>query len=110
MTDAVSEEVPHPLDPPEHLLRLRLVCVLLDTCGQYFDKGSSKKKLDCFLTYFQVFLTHSLRDVAVCRKLKPDCVCKIQTQKRFKRMPFIRTKQNVHIFEVMPFIKVQKDT
>ncbi|XP_025107630.1 regulator of nonsense transcripts 2-like [Pomacea canaliculata] len=43
----------HPLDPPEHLLRLRLVCVLLDTCGQYFDKGSSKKKLDCFLTFFQ---------------------------------------------------------
>ena len=68
VTDTLSEEVPHPLDPPEHLLRLRLVCVLLDTCGQYFDKGSSKKKLDCFLTYFQVFLTRWLRDVAVCRK------------------------------------------
>ncbi|KAK7102854.1 regulator of nonsense transcripts 2-like [Littorina saxatilis] len=48
-----DEATPHHLDPPEHLLRLRLVCVLLDTCGQYFDKGSSKKKLDCFLTYFQ---------------------------------------------------------
>jgi regulator of nonsense transcripts 2 len=42
-----------PLDPPEHLLRLRLVSVLVDTCGQYFDRGSSKKKLDCFLIYFQ---------------------------------------------------------
>jgi len=41
------------LDPPHHMLRLRLVCVLLDTCGQYFSTGSSKKKLDYFLTYFQ---------------------------------------------------------
>ena len=44
---------PSPLDPPEHLFRLRLVCTLLDTCGQYFDRGSSKRKLDCFLIYFQ---------------------------------------------------------
>ncbi|XP_059153524.1 regulator of nonsense transcripts 2-like isoform X2 [Physella acuta] len=41
------------LDPPEHLFRIRLVCVILETCGQFFDKGSSKKKLDCFLVYFQ---------------------------------------------------------
>ena len=58
----LSEDTPHLLDPPEHLLRLRLVCVLLDTCGQYFDKGSSKKKLDCFLTYFQVITDHLLTD------------------------------------------------
>lgn len=42
------------LDPPEHLFRIRLVCTLLDTCGQYFDRGSAKKRLDCFLNYFQV--------------------------------------------------------
>lgn len=42
------------LDPPEHLFRIRLVCTLLDTCGQYFDRGTSKKRLDCFLVYFQV--------------------------------------------------------
>ncbi|XP_060600449.1 regulator of nonsense transcripts 2-like, partial [Ruditapes philippinarum] len=41
------------LDPPDHLFRIRSVCVVLETCGQYFDKGSSKKKLDCFLVYFQ---------------------------------------------------------
>ncbi|XP_052410241.1 regulator of nonsense transcripts 2 [Carassius gibelio] len=45
-----------PLDPPEHLFRIRLVCTLLDTCGQYFDRGSSKKKLDCFLVYFQRYV------------------------------------------------------
>lgn len=42
------------LDPPEHLFRLKLVCILLDTCGQYFNSGSSKKKLDCFLVFYQV--------------------------------------------------------
>ena len=42
--------------------------------------------------------------------LKLDRICKIQTRKRFKRMPFIRTKQNVHIFEVIPFIKLQNST
>ncbi|NP_001089661.1 UPF2, regulator of nonsense mediated mRNA decay S homeolog isoform X1 [Xenopus laevis] len=48
-----SDGSPSPLDPPEHLFRLRLVCTILDTCGQYFDRGSSKRKLDCFLVYFQ---------------------------------------------------------
>lgn len=47
---------PSPLDPPEHLFRIRLVCTLLDTCGQYFDRGSSKKKLDCLLIYFQRYV------------------------------------------------------
>ncbi len=47
---------PSSLDPPEHLFRIRLVCTLLDTCGQYFDRGSSKRKLDCFLIYFQARL------------------------------------------------------
>uniref|UniRef100_A0A8C4VT02 Regulator of nonsense transcripts 2 n=1 Tax=Gopherus evgoodei TaxID=1825980 RepID=A0A8C4VT02_9SAUR len=45
-----------PLDPPEHLFRIRLVCTILDTCGQYFDRGSSKRKLDCFLVYFQRYV------------------------------------------------------
>ncbi|XP_063407646.1 regulator of nonsense transcripts 2-like isoform X4 [Mytilus trossulus] len=50
-----DENTPSPLDPPEHLFRVRLTCVILETCGQYFDKGSSKKKLDCFLLYFQKY-------------------------------------------------------
>ena len=49
----LNAEILNPMDPPEHLFRVRLVCVLLETCGQYFDRGSSKKKLDCFLSYFQ---------------------------------------------------------
>lgn len=43
------------LDPPDNLFRIRLVCILLDTCGQYFNSGSSKKKLDCFLVFFQYY-------------------------------------------------------
>ena len=50
----ITEGSPSVLDPPEHLFRIRLVCILLDTCGQYFDRGSLKRKLDCFLVYFQV--------------------------------------------------------
>ncbi|XP_078530285.1 regulator of nonsense transcripts 2 isoform X4 [Lissotriton helveticus] len=51
-----SDGGPSILDPPEHLFRIRLVCTILDTCGQYFDRGSSKRKLDCFLVYFQRYV------------------------------------------------------
>lgn len=46
---------PTPYDPPDHLFRIRLVCTLLDTCGHFFDRGNSKKRLDCFLIYFQQY-------------------------------------------------------
>ncbi|KAH7947478.1 hypothetical protein HPB52_012310 [Rhipicephalus sanguineus] len=46
---------PSALDPPDSLFRIRLVCILLETCGQYFNTGSSKKKLDCFLVFFQQY-------------------------------------------------------
>ncbi|XP_013182945.2 regulator of nonsense transcripts 2 [Amyelois transitella] len=42
-----------PLDPPDNVFRIRLVCALLETCGAYFNSGSSKKKLDYFLVFFQ---------------------------------------------------------
>lgn len=50
------------LDPPEHLFRIRLMCTLLDTCGQYFDHGNYKKKLDCFLVYFQCYILKKKAD------------------------------------------------
>jgi regulator of nonsense transcripts 2 len=50
---SMDHAVPSPLDPPEHLFRIRLVCTLLETCGQYFSGGSSKKKLDYFIVFFQ---------------------------------------------------------
>lgn len=45
-----------PLDAPDDFFRLRLACTLLDTCGHCFDRGSAKKKLDFFLTFFQYYL------------------------------------------------------
>ena len=45
---------PESLDPADNMNRVKFVCTLLDTCGQYFDRGSTKKKLDCYLIYFQV--------------------------------------------------------
>lgn len=48
-----SHEVPSEVDPPASLFRLKLVCVLLDTCGQYFTSATSRKGLDYFLVFFQ---------------------------------------------------------
>ncbi|KAL1517813.1 hypothetical protein ABEB36_001536 [Hypothenemus hampei] len=46
---------PSLLDPPNHLFRIRLACVLLETCGTYFSSGSSKKKLDYYLVFLQMY-------------------------------------------------------
>lgn len=42
-------------DPPQNLFRLRLICTLLDTCGEFFNRGPGKLKLDCFILYFQYY-------------------------------------------------------
>ncbi|KAI0688727.1 transcription factor [Cerioporus squamosus] len=47
---------PCPLDMPDDFFRIRLVCVLLDTVGMCFDRGSQLKKLDYFLTFFQLYV------------------------------------------------------
>ncbi|KAJ8919747.1 hypothetical protein NQ315_006276 [Exocentrus adspersus] len=44
-----------PLDPPHHLFRIKLACVLLETCGTYFSSGSSKRKLDYYLVFLQAY-------------------------------------------------------
>ncbi|XP_031488247.1 regulator of nonsense transcripts UPF2 [Nymphaea colorata] len=44
------------LDPPEDCFRIRMIITLLQTCGHYFDRGSSKRKLDKFLIYFQRYV------------------------------------------------------
>lgn len=35
---------------------MRMVITLLETCGHYFDRGSSKRKLDRFLVHFQRYV------------------------------------------------------
>ncbi|KAL1915546.1 uncharacterized protein VTP21DRAFT_6670 [Calcarisporiella thermophila] len=51
-----SRDRPCPLDSPDDFFRIRLCCTLLDTCGLYFDKGASKRNLDNFLTFFQMYI------------------------------------------------------
>jgi regulator of nonsense transcripts 2 len=41
------------LDPPEDFFRIMLIIALLQTCGHYFSRGSSKRKLDRYLLSFQ---------------------------------------------------------
>lgn len=48
----------NPLDLPDDYFRIRLVCNILETCGGCFDRGNAKKKLDFFLTFFQVCARH----------------------------------------------------
>ncbi|KAK0597110.1 hypothetical protein LWI29_021903 [Acer saccharum] len=44
------------LDPQEDCFHMRMVITLLETCGHYFDRGSSKRKLDRFLIHFQRYI------------------------------------------------------
>ncbi|GLJ39978.1 hypothetical protein SUGI_0817920 [Cryptomeria japonica] len=44
------------LDPSEDCFRIRMVITALQTCGHFFDKGSSKRRLDKFLLYFQRYI------------------------------------------------------
>ncbi|GBC04197.1 hypothetical protein RclHR1_05560017 [Rhizophagus clarus] len=44
------------LDAPSDFFRIRLCCTLLDTCGMCFDRGSSMKRLDDFLVFFQMYI------------------------------------------------------
>lgn len=59
------------LDPANNFFRVRLVCALLDTCGQYFDRGAAKKKLDCFLVYFQRYYWYKRVTIQGGDKAKP---------------------------------------
>lgn len=43
-------------DGPKDTTRLRLVCVLLGTVGQFFCRGSAKRKLDVFLIHLLRYL------------------------------------------------------
>ncbi|ORY37765.1 ARM repeat-containing protein [Rhizoclosmatium globosum] len=45
-----------PLDAPHDFFRVRLCCLLLETCGQCFDRGPLAAKLDEFLCFLQVYL------------------------------------------------------
>lgn len=44
----------NPFDMPDDFFRIRLVANILETCGIFFNRGAAGKKLDYFLSFFQV--------------------------------------------------------
>ncbi|XP_026470757.1 regulator of nonsense transcripts 2-like [Ctenocephalides felis] len=49
----MSYNIVSEVDPPASLFRLKLACVLLETCAQYFTSSLSRKRMDYFLIFFQ---------------------------------------------------------
>ena len=54
---------PNPFDLPDDFFRIRLIATVLETCGMYFNRGSAGKKLDYFLSFFQVSSHAGLRKI-----------------------------------------------
>ncbi|CCG83005.1 Putative uncharacterized protein [Taphrina deformans PYCC 5710] len=50
-----------PMDPAEDFFRVRLVLVLLNTCGSSFSHGALRNKMDLFLSFFQYYLKTKAR-------------------------------------------------
>lgn len=44
----------NPFDLPDDFFRIRLIFFILEASGVYFNKGAAGKKLDYFLSFFQV--------------------------------------------------------
>ena len=44
----------NPFDMSDDFFRIRLVATVLETCGMFFNRGAAGKKLDYFLSFFQV--------------------------------------------------------
>lgn len=64
------------LDAPDNLFRIKLVCDLLETCGQYLSSGQEKKKLDCYLLFFQRYYWYKKHVYS----LNPYCMSKSGNQ------------------------------
>ncbi|KAL7933816.1 armadillo-type protein [Trichoderma chlorosporum] len=43
-------------DPPDDYFRIRLISIMLETCGMFFNRGAAGKKLDYFLSFFQYYV------------------------------------------------------
>ena len=56
MCSKYDPRVPSQLDPPNAVLRIKLVCTLLDSCADTFVTVSNYSKLDKFLAAFQRYV------------------------------------------------------
>lgn len=52
----------NPFDMTDDFFRIRLVATVLESCGMFFNRGAAGKKLDYFLSFFQVSSRISVDD------------------------------------------------
>ena len=88
MSDYIEGGLPNPqvnniLDPPDDCFRVQMICILLDSCGIYFVKGNLKKRLDFFLSFFEVNL---YQDVLSLIQTKLSSITSILRTKYRKRL------------------------
>jgi regulator of nonsense transcripts 2 len=90
------------IDPPHDQFRLRVAATLLDTCGEYFNRGAARKKLDRFLAFFQRYhmtkvqvpldIEFMMQDLF--EKLRPKVVrCKTLAVAHMECMEILRQEQ-----------------
>ncbi|KAL7895388.1 armadillo-type protein [Trichoderma sp. SZMC 28014] len=46
----------NPFDLVDDYFRIRLISIMLETCGMFFNRGAAGKKLDYFLSFFQYYV------------------------------------------------------
>ncbi|KAL7926332.1 armadillo-type protein [Trichoderma austrokoningii] len=46
----------NPFDLSDDYFRIRLISIMLETCGMFFNRGAAGKKLDYFLSFFQYYV------------------------------------------------------
>eukprot|EP00927_Polykrikos_kofoidii_P066230 TRINITY_DN61869_c0_g1_i1.p1 TRINITY_DN61869_c0_g1~~TRINITY_DN61869_c0_g1_i1.p1 ORF type:complete len:1314 (+),score=281.66 TRINITY_DN61869_c0_g1_i1:502-3942(+) len=93
----------HPMEAPWDFFRIKLVCVLLETCGHYFDRGAVKQKLDRFLNFFMRYvitkgdlplrITYMVGDML--ERLRPKLVVQTDLAKMDKIIIDILKNENV---------------
>ncbi|XP_067001076.2 regulator of nonsense transcripts 2 [Anabrus simplex] len=88
-----NHSIDSPLDPPENLFRIRLVCTLLATCGEFFSSGLSKRKLDVYLVCFQYYFWFKYSHPLWNEKFAFPCAIKYMFQDTVKSL-----RPNIKLF------------
>jgi len=110
---AVFADPQHPNEAPWDYFRIKLVCVLLETCAHYYDRGAVKVKLDRFLQFF-IRYVHSKGELPlrfmnmvydVLERLRPKLVFPEQKEKAEQSvLKLLRTER-----ETLDLTEVQEE-
>jgi len=97
------------IDPVDDFFRVRLVCTLLDTCGQYYDRGTAKIKLDVYLTYFQRYLLSKIKMPSEVEFMVQDTIDMLRPKFVYYKT-YDEAKKEVEKIEVEAFRKLKDQT